>query len=320
MTMRLPARSLITFCVCAAACRPGGNPSDGTRAPDATTTSRLAPGPKGEALITLDTADARRLDLRVVVVGASTWTGEEEAPGEVITEPERVTTVRSALAGRFVVDDGVQWPTYGATVSAGTIVGRVADAKPLVIAWSGTVTRIGAQPGELVEAGQVILEVTDFSHPVVKVAWLDGEGHAPPARVFVHPAIGLSIGATLVGGAPLADEASRAPAFLYRADHTWSGARPGVLVRASWATGAPTRGVIVPTSGVVQWDGLTWAFVEVAPGQFSRRPVPADRPADRGWFATQGWAAGDRVVVRGAQALLSEEFRSRITVGDETGD
>ena len=45
-----------------------------------------------------------------------------------------------------------------------------------------------------------------------------------------------------------------------------------------------------------------------------------------GWFAADGFAAGDRAVVVGAQILLSEEFKSRIQneegegAGAETGN
>jgi hypothetical protein len=39
-----------------------------------------------------------------------------------------------------------------------------------------------------------------------------------------------------------------------------------------------------------------------------------------GWVASEPFAAGDSVVVRGAEELLSEEFRARVTVGDESGE
>jgi hypothetical protein len=35
---------------------------------------------------------------------------------------------------------------------------------------------------------------------------------------------------------------------------------------------------------------------------------------------TGNLAPGDTVVVTGAQELLSEEFRARVTVGDESGE
>jgi len=37
-------------------------------------------------------------------------------------------------------------------------------------------------------------------------------------------------------------------------------------------------------------------------------------PVSGGWFATRGFAPGDRVVTSGSQQLLSEEFRSQIQV------
>lgn len=311
-------RILLALAVALAACR-SAKPDDTSEATPAK--SRLAPGAGGEATITLDTAEVRRLDLRTEAVTAATWSDERELPGEVVAEPERTSVVRAPIAGRFVVEAGQAWPAFGASVAAGTIIGRVGDALPLALARGGTVSRVGAQPGELVEAGQVLLEVTDYSRPVARVVWLGEEGGAPPARVTLHPGEGAGgVAGTLVGAAPQADETSRRAAFLYRAAHGWPGARPGVPIRATYGAGAPRQGVRVPAAAVVQWDGLTWAFVEVAPGQFVRRPLAGARALDGGWFADGDWTRGARVVVRGAQALLSEEFRSRITVGDETGD
>jgi hypothetical protein len=36
-----------------------------------------------------------------------------------------------------------------------------------------------------------------------------------------------------------------------------------------------------------------------------------------GWLVTSGVRAGDRMVVEGAELLLSEEFRSRVSVGED---
>jgi hypothetical protein len=56
--------------------------------------------------------------------------------------------------------------------------------------------------------------------------------------------------------------------------------------------------------------------VQIAPTQFERRQLVVTSPAARGWFVTTGFTAGDRIVVAGAQALLSEELKSQIQVKD----
>jgi hypothetical protein len=71
---------------------------------------------------------------------------------------------------------------------------------------------------------------------------------------------------------------------------------------------------------VVQWESLAWVFVEHGRGQFVRTRIPTAHPVPGGWLVPADVAAGSRVVVGGAEALLSEEFRARITVGEEVGE
>ena len=73
----------------------------------------------------------------------------------------------------------------------------------------------------------------------------------------------------------------------------------------------------VPADAVVWWQGRAWVYVQIDPQRFARREIPADAPVPGGWFLSKGIDAGDRVVNRGAQQLLSEEFRSQIEVGEE---
>ena len=76
----------------------------------------------------------------------------------------------------------------------------------------------------------------------------------------------------------------------------------------------------MPDEAVVQWDGLAWAYRSRGEGSFERVAVPTDRPIAGGWIAPRGLSPGDTVVVTGAQELLSEEFRARVSVGDEAGE
>jgi biotin carboxyl carrier protein len=291
--------------------------------------------------VTLDSAEVRRIGLSVAAVRAGGRVAEIRLPAEVVAETERAATLRAPVSGRFTVVEGAHWPGLGERVRAGVEIARVSDARPLAMSISGTVTRVGAQPGALVEAGQALLEVADLSRPLVRVAWLVTAGGAPPPSLVLDAGNGATGGgatgsgprvtARLVGPAPEADPVTRRPAYLYRAGRSWPGAAPGVpivaLVPGSQPAATGARGdsisgapVVVPDSAVVQWEGLAWAYRQRAPGRFERVRVATDRPIPGGWLTGPPLAAGDTVVLRGAEELLSEEFRARVTVGDESGE
>jgi multidrug efflux pump subunit AcrA (membrane-fusion protein) len=73
---------------------------------------------------------------------------------------------------------------------------------------------------------------------------------------------------------------------------------------------------VVPEAAIVRTGDREWAYVRIAPTQFERRQLEVTVPTPRGWFVTSGFAAGDHVVVTGAQALLSKELKSQIQVRD----
>ncbi len=74
---------------------------------------------------------------------------------------------------------------------------------------------------------------------------------------------------------------------------------------------------MIPRAAVVRSEGRAWAYVRLGEQRFTRRVVTVDTPTERGWFVTSGFAPGDRIVVDGAQTLLSEELKSQIQIGDE---
>jgi hypothetical protein len=153
------------------------------------------------------------------------------------------------------------------------------------------------------------------------VIW-DPAAGAPPRDVLLEPPGGRGrVAARLLGPAPDADPLTRRPAYLYRAERGWPGATPGTPVAALAPSAAPAaRGAMVPDRSVVQWDGLTWAYRRRGLDTFERVAVPTDRPVPAGWLATRGLSVGDTVVITGAQELLSEEFRARVSVGEESGE
>lgn len=277
-------------------------------------------------LVSVDSADAGRIGLQTAPLSGVSRAPGERLTGEVLAESERVAVLRAPVAGRLSVPQGARWPRLGDRVTAGTRLAQVSDALPMTASLSGVVTRIDAQPGSIVEAGQELLEVVDRSRPLVRIVWSERAGPAPRRTILLGPMNGPpDVSGRLVGPSPEADPATRRPAYLYRAERSWPGAAPGTPVVAmvpdTAAAGRKSReAVLVPDRAVVQWDGLAWVYVRRAPGRFERVRVPTDRAAAGGWIVGGALAAGDTIVVTGAQELLSEEFRARVTVGDESGE
>jgi biotin carboxyl carrier protein len=279
----------------------------------------------GAAFLVLDSADVQRLGLGVAALTARSAAPQVILTGEVIPDSSRASVVRAPMAGRLVELEGTNWPAFGETVRRGQPVGQVSDARPLAVAAGGVVTRVSARPGELVEAGQALLEVTDFTEPLVRVAWPTEAPASPPSRILLSgiDGTGPAVEARLAGPALEADPLTRLPAWLYRATRTWPGAQPGLPVSATvTVAGAAQRGAFVPDAAVVQWDGLLWVFQRRAAGRYARVRLPGDHPVRGGWLVPEdgALAPGDTVVVRGAQVLLSEEFKSRVRVGDEVAE
>ena len=274
---------------------------------------------ENEPRVVLDSAEASRIGLTTAALAPATAQGGRRLPGQVIPEPERTVTVRAPVAGRLTVTRGGRWPSLGERLEAGAPLGHVSDAQPLRVPIAGVITAVGARPGEIVEAGQTLLELADNSHPVVRVAWPADAGR-PATRIMLLPASGPAVEAALIGPAPEADPLTRQPAYLYRSRARWAGAVPGTPVTASLRDGAKLEGVLIPDAAVVQWEGLAWAYLRRSPGEYARVRVPTGQPAPGGWVVGPPLAAGDSVVVTCVQELLSEEFRARVTVGEESGE
>jgi biotin carboxyl carrier protein len=332
------------------ACRDGSTKSSGGDEGTPASARRIP----SDAGVALGDAARRRAGIETRALGAGSGANLVHLVGTLIADPTRVTTIQAPISGRLVVGQSGRWPGYGDRVAAGSELARVSDAKPLVADREGTVTKVGAQPGQLVQAGQVLLELTDFGEPLARIIWRSDGPLPAPATLQVaplaaidarrSPAGGQWVTARLVGPAADADSLTHFPMYLYRAPRGWPGAAPGTPVVATVpARGAPTRGLFVPTGAVVQWEGFAWVYVEhrshapsadtagrpvagpaghAADVTYVRHRVDTTHPVDGGWLVEShpndgDLTSGDAVVVRGAQQLLSEEFKSRATTVDE---
>src|SRR5579863_3125634 len=193
-------------------------------------------------------------------------------------------------------------------------------ATPLELTRGGQIVEVLAHPGESVESGQPILRVARFDRLLARVDIPAGE--TIPVDVLNATIIPLGqeghpIPGERVALAATVDPKTQGQPFLFRLADPSSTLRPGLSVTAYLDVPGPARtGVVVPRSAVVRQSGRAWVYVQTSGDQFARRAVVLEEPSGPAWF-TRSLSPGDRVVTVGAQALLSEEFKSQIQVGEE---
>jgi hypothetical protein len=78
-------------------------------------------------------------------------------------------------------------------------------------------------------------------------------------------------------------------------------------VTAQMPSAGAQNGFFVPASAVVWLQDRAWVYVKESRTGFSRVELPTTTPVSNGYFATGVFSAGDRIVIKGAQALLSAE-------------
>jgi RND family efflux transporter MFP subunit len=193
-------------------------------------------------------------------------------------------------------------------------------AAPLDIARGGTVVEVLAHPGETVEAGQSLLKLARFDKLLARVDVPAGETVASGLTIASIVPLGFNdkpLNGERVGFAASVDPKTQGQPFVFRVADSSGELRPGLSVTAYLETPGPARsGAVVPRSAVIWQTGKSWVYVQTDEEKFARREVVLEDPASGGWF-TRSLKPGDKVVTRGAQMLLSEEFKSQIRVEDD---
>ena len=160
----------------------------------------------------------------------------------------------------------------------------------------------------------------------------------PPQTASIETTTGQRTGIDLISQATRTSPQIQGVSFFYTADAD-SGALPGMNVIASLPVGQTQPGVAIPTSAVVWLQGQAWVYLQTAAHRFTRHEIPTVEPQPGGGYVvpvqaaeprpkpdapasgadgkTQGFPTHQPLVVKGAQALLSQEFSAEIQVGGD---
>jgi hypothetical protein len=121
---------------------------------------------------------------------------------------------------------------------------------------------------------------------------------------------------TLVSPATRTDARIQGVSFFYLAP-AGSGVLPGMNVLAYLATGGGADGVAIPAEALVWWQDRPWVYRRTEPETFVRTGIAIDQPTPGGGYIDRNLGKEAEIVTRGAQLLLSEEFRAQIQVGGD---
>ncbi len=295
-------------------------------------TPNLSHSPNGDVIVTLSRAQQARGGLKTEVLAPVTRVREVTAYG-VILDPAPLAALDAQLAAARATLDASRaeyarakllhaekqnvslkdLQTAQATFQSGQAQFNLLGQR-LANEWGGTVAALApAARAELVDA------LIKRTAAIIRVA-------VPPGKSFAsEPARGKTtilgyarpLAAQSIWYAPTVNPRLQGQGFMLRVEARGFPLPPGAAVTARLeSSAAAERGVVVPSAAVVRTGDASWAYVQTAPAKFERRKIPMRDPVAAGWFVSGNFAAGDRVVVTGAQALLSEEFKSQIQVED----
>ncbi len=140
----------------------------------------------------------------------------------------------------------------------------------------------------------------------------------PLGQVLAQPPVGGRIAALatpeqpaeaqLVGPVPVADPQTQGQGFLFLL--RTRPLPPGTAV-IGWLAlaGETASGVLVPRSALLRHQGQTLVYLQVNDDVFQRKEVELEHPTESGWFVGEGLKPQQKIVVTGAQQLLSEELK-----------
>lgn len=263
---------------------------------------------RGEAH--LDAEARKRLGLATAELRAAEWQSQAAAAGEVLNlvpyhdardelstaEATAVTAKRAQERAKTLKAAGdIAEKDYDAANSAALESElKVAAIKRRIAAEWGDAVKTPLTASTLLARVELPASVAP-SAPASVVRVMIGGNFAKASAVTAFPA-------------PTADPKTQYPAWIIRLEGIASPAAPGTVVGAQLAFGEESKkGVLIPAAAVVHFNGLAWCFVEEKEGEYERRAVALDRAMEGGWFAADGFEAGEKVVSTGAVHLLAVE-------------
>ncbi|WP_238183925.1 efflux RND transporter periplasmic adaptor subunit [Methylobacterium trifolii] len=173
----------------------------------------------------------------------------------------------------------------------------------------------------IVERSPMITRLIERADFLMQVTLAPGESvAAAPAAAFAEvPPQSARVALRFVSPATRTDPRIQGQSFFYLVAGD-SGLLPGMSTLAFLPSERAATGILVPEDAVVHGQGGTWVYRAVGEGAFVRHKVRPDAPMSEDAFVVEDLPDATEIVLRGGQALLSEEMKSQIRVSGDDDD
>jgi hypothetical protein len=277
-------------------------------------------GANGETIIALDAETQERLGLKTQNPTPRQWQPEMKGYGQVIDSATLAAAVADLESARTAAaasgKDYGRLKTLAAqdNISARALEAAEATATHDRLTFESTLAKFALDWGQSLTDGEtrgkVLSEVVNGRAALVRIGLPPGGIlPSPPAsaRIVALTEETKSVAGTLCSATAGVNPQTQSQSFLFLVKD--QPLTPGSAVTGFLKiSGEPVSGVVVPSGAVLRYEGKGWIYVQTGTNEFTRAEIPLDRPAENGWFISGGLTATNRVVVVGAQTVLSAEL------------
>jgi hypothetical protein len=283
--------------------------------------SRVQHGTNGEVFLKLDQAAQERAGLKTAILEPAQLQPELKTFGRVLDPASLATgmtdgaTARAQLKGSSKELERLKI-LHGQNQNVSTRALEAAEAvvKRDQIAVEAVQIRLvstwGSALAKRADLDALVRSLVTQESALVRIDVPASEklnGAPTAARISLLSAPDAVLAAEFLGPAVTADAQTLGRGFNFLVKGNALAANAAVLAWLS-VPGQMADGVIVPSDAIIRHNGEAFAYVQIGDDTFARHEIGLKHPLARGWF-TDEFKPGTKVVVSGAQQLLSEELK-----------
>ncbi len=285
---------------------------------------RVKHGTNGEVIVTVDLPSQKTMGLATAALQPAQLPPEVKAYGTVLDVAplaalvSELNTARAASAASeaelkrlqtlAAQDNASQRALQAAQAAAVRDQAQVESVRlRLVAGWGSAIAQQQDLPVFVQSLSCLSNVLVELNVPASQ-----GISAAPTAaRLFTLADETKPITAQLLGPAPVIDPQLQGRGFLFLVAPNATQLAPGAALAGFLGLpGEPQKGVALPHSAVVRFNGATWAYLQTSQSTFERTEVRLQQPLTNGWLVVDRLKPGDKVVIVAAQDLLSEELNT----------